>query len=76
MPPFGSSRLEFTVALILTVLGLAMTTWGVFHHTGPLVAPGATLIFGGSAWIGNALARHDLPLFPRHSGDRLENEAT
>lgn len=74
MSLFGSSRVEVAVALVLTVLGIVVTTWAIFHHTGPLVAPGATLIFGGSAWLGNALARHDLPLLPRR-GPRPESEA-
>lgn len=76
MSLFGSSRVEVAVALVLTVLGIVVTTWAIFHHTGPLVAPGATLIFGGSAWLGNALARHDVPLLPRRPGPRPENEAT
>lgn len=76
MSLFGSSRVEVAVALVLTVLGIVVTTWAIFHHTGPLVAPGATLIFGGSAWLGNALARHDVPLFPRRPGRRPENVAT
>ena len=76
MSLFGSSRVEFAAALVVTVLGLAMTTWGIFHHVGPLVAPGATLIFAGSAWLGNALARHDVPLWARRPGPRSEHEAT
>jgi hypothetical protein len=76
MSPFGSSRVEIAAALVLTVLGIVVTTWAIFQHTGPLVAPGATLIFGGSAWLGNALARHDVPLWARRPGPRSEHEAT
>jgi hypothetical protein len=76
MSLFGPSRVEVAAALVLTVLGIVVTTWGVFHHTGPLIAPGATLIFSGSAWLGNALARHDVALFPRRPGPRPEHEAT
>jgi hypothetical protein len=59
-----TNRLEVPVSIGLTVVGIGMTTWAALSHAAPLVAPGATLIFFGSAWLGNALARHDVRLLP------------
>jgi hypothetical protein len=41
-----------------------MTTYGALVHAGALMAPGSVLILGGGAWLGNALARRDVRLFP------------
>jgi hypothetical protein len=60
----AANRAEVPVAVSLTALGIAMTSWAALSHTAPLVAPGAALVFFGGAWTGNALARHDVRLFP------------
>ena len=62
-------RVEVAVAIGLLVVGIAMTTWAAFSHNGPVVAPGATLIFLGGAWAGNALARRGVRLFAAARGD-------
>ena len=53
--------LEPVLAALVTLVGIALTSVGVFTHTGPagsqLVAPGALLAFVGGAWLGNSLAR-------------------
>jgi len=41
-----------------------LTSFGVFTHTGPAVAPGALLAFVGGGWLGNSLARRDVRLLP------------
>jgi hypothetical protein len=65
------SRAEPIAAFVLTVLGMALTTWAAFTHAAHLVVPGATLVTGGAAWLGNALARRDVQLFPFYpSGER------
>jgi hypothetical protein len=59
-----AGRAEAPVALVLTILGMALTTWAAFTHSAHLVVPGATLITVGGAWLGNALARGNVRLFP------------
>jgi len=49
--------LEPVLAALVTQIGIALTSVGVFTHSGPAVAPGALLAFGGGAWLGNSLAR-------------------
>jgi hypothetical protein len=49
--------LEPVLAALVTLIGIALTSVGVFTHTGPAVAPGALLLFVGGAWLGNSLAR-------------------
>ncbi len=61
---FGSPRIEVTLALVVALLGIALTTSGALTHTGPAIAPGALLITLGGAWLGNALARGDVALVP------------
>jgi hypothetical protein len=56
--------LEPVLAALVTLLGIALTSAGVFTHTGPAVAPGALLLFVGAAWLGYSLARHDVRLLP------------
>jgi hypothetical protein len=58
-----SRRIEAPVAALVAIVGLCLTTWAAYHHTGPFVAPGATLIFVGAAWLGNVLARAGWLLF-------------
>lgn len=73
---FQSKRAELPAALVLTLVGIALAAWAVFTHTAPLVAPGAALIFLGGAWLGSALARHDVRLFPAlPAGEGAEQES-
>ena len=53
----GSVGLEPVLAALVTLIGIALTSVGVFTHTGPAIAPGALLAFVGGAWLGNSLAR-------------------
>ena len=64
MSSLGSNKAEPAGAFAVVILGMAMTTWGAFSHTAPLLAPGATLILLGGAWLGNSLARLDIRIFP------------
>jgi len=59
--------MEPVVALLTFFVGIGMTTWGAVSHTAPLVAPGSILALLGSGWLGNALARRDVRLFPTAS---------
>lgn len=61
---FSGSNLELVVAGLVALLGMAATTYGALNHGGPLVAPGSALILLGGAWLGNALARMNIHLFP------------
>jgi hypothetical protein len=49
--------LEPVLAGLATLVGIALTSFGVFTHTAPAVAPGATLALVGGGWLGNSLAR-------------------
>jgi len=64
MSLFETPRIELPLALALTVIGIVMTTWAVLVHAALLVAPGALFITVGSAWAGNAMARHGIRLIP------------
>jgi hypothetical protein len=57
-------RLETVLAALVILVGIALTSAGVFAHIGPAVAPGALLTLVGGGWLGNSLARHDVRLFP------------
>ena len=57
-------RIELSLALALTAVGIVMTTWAVLVHAALLVAPGALFITVGGAWAGNAMARHGIRLIP------------
>lgn len=50
--------LEPVLAGLVTLVGIALTSFGVFTHTAPAVAPGATLALVGGGWLGSSLARH------------------
>lgn len=54
-------------AALVMLIGIGLTTIGVFTHTAPLVAPGALLLSVGGGWLGIALARRDVRLLPRPS---------
>jgi hypothetical protein len=54
--------LEPLLAALVTLVGIGLTTTGVLSHVGVAIAPGALLITVGAAWLGNALARHDVRL--------------
>jgi hypothetical protein len=56
--------IEVVVSALLAVGGIVLTSVGVLGHVGTLVAPGALLILVGGGWLGNALARRDVRLFP------------
>lgn len=56
--------LEPVLAALVTLVGIALTSVGVFTHTGPAVAPGALLALVGGGWLGAALARGDVRLLP------------
>jgi hypothetical protein len=60
--------LEPVLAALVTLIGIALTTAGVFTYTGPsgslLIAPGALLAFVGGAWLGVSLARRNVRLLP------------
>jgi hypothetical protein len=49
--------LEPALAALVTLIGIVLTSVGVFSHTGPAVAPGALLILVGGGWLGNSLAQ-------------------
>ncbi|HEX8968998.1 MAG TPA: hypothetical protein VF937_14025 [Chloroflexota bacterium] len=49
--------LEPVLAVLTLLVGIALTSFGVFAHAGPAVAPGAALALGGGGWLGNSLAR-------------------
>jgi hypothetical protein len=59
--------LEPLLAVLVTLLGIGLTTLGALQDAHAAFAPGALLITAGGAWLGNALARHDIRLFPRAS---------
>lgn len=59
---------ELTLASASTILGIVLTTMALLVHAAILVAPGALIITLGSAWLGNAMARHGVRLFHVPSG--------
>ncbi len=61
MRPVG---LEPVLAAVVTLLGIALTSAGVFTQTGPAVAPGALLTVVGGGWLGVSFARHNVRLLP------------
>jgi hypothetical protein len=72
MPESAWEKTEPAAAALVAVLGMAMTTWGAVNHGGPWIAPGATLIVVGGAWLGNALARRDVDLFRSSRPERSQ----
>ena len=50
--------LEPVLAALVTLVGVALTSFGAFSHTPTAMAPGATLALLGGGWLGNSLARH------------------
>jgi hypothetical protein len=56
--------LEAALAALVTLIGIGLTTTGVFAHLGPAVAPGALLTLLGGGWLGYALARRNVRLIP------------
>jgi hypothetical protein len=58
---------ELIVAAALTLVGMALTAYGAVAHAGWTSAPGATATLVGGAWLGNVLARRDVPLFGQHA---------
>jgi len=49
--------LEPVLAVLVTLIGIGLTSFGAFTHTSTAMAPGATLALLGGAWLGNSLAR-------------------
>ncbi len=49
--------LEPVLAALVTLVGIGLTSFGVFTHMGPAVAPGALLALVGGGWLGNSFAR-------------------
>jgi hypothetical protein len=49
--------LEPVLAALVTLIGIALTSFGAFTHTATAMAPGAALAFLGGGWLGNSLAR-------------------
>jgi hypothetical protein len=70
-----NAQLEIALATVLTVLGIILTSWSVMGHVALLVAPGALLITLGGAWLGNAMARHDVRLFAPAEPQASESES-
>ncbi|HEV7664077.1 MAG TPA: hypothetical protein VGQ62_11120 [Chloroflexota bacterium] len=56
--------LEPALAALVTLVGMALTSFGVFGNVGQAIAPGSFLTLAGGAWLGNALARRDVRLLP------------
>jgi hypothetical protein len=58
--------LEPALAALVMVMGIALTSAGVFAHDvlAQAVAPGALLTLVGGGWLGTSLARHDVRLLP------------
>jgi hypothetical protein len=56
--------LEPALAALVMLIGIVLTSAGVFAHAGPAVAPGALLTLLGGGWLGNSLARRDVRLLP------------
>ncbi|MDQ6675628.1 MAG: hypothetical protein M3069_33670 [Chloroflexota bacterium] len=56
--------LEPVLAALVMVLGIGLTSAGVFAHAAPAVAPGALLTLVGGGWLGNSLARLDVAVLP------------
>ncbi|MGI9145041.1 MAG: hypothetical protein ACR2IK_00575 [Chloroflexota bacterium] len=56
--------LEPAIAALVMIMGIVLTSAGVFAHTGQAVAPGALLTLVGGGWLGNSLARREVRLLP------------
>ncbi|MCA1648350.1 MAG: hypothetical protein LC797_23790 [Chloroflexi bacterium] len=56
--------LQPVLAALVTLLGITLTSVGVFTHSGPAVAPGALLAMVGGGWLGTSLARRKVRLLP------------
>jgi hypothetical protein len=63
----GRGLAELILAAALTLLGIALTAYGALAHAGWTSAPGATATLVGGGWLGNVLARRDVPLFGQHA---------
>jgi hypothetical protein len=56
--------LQPVLAALVTLIGMALTSAGVFMHTAPAVAPGALLTLVGGGWLGVSLAWRNVRLLP------------
>ena len=43
--------------MLVTLVGIGLTSFGAFTHTATAMAPGAALALLGGAWLGISLAR-------------------
>jgi hypothetical protein len=59
--------LEPVLAALVMLVGIVLTSAGVFAHAGLAVAPGALLTLVGGGWLGNSLARRNVWLPPQSS---------
>ena len=55
------------MAAAVTLIGIVLTAYGAVAHAGWTSAPGAAATLVGGAWLGNVLARRDVPLFGQHA---------
>ena len=55
---------EPVLATLVALVGIALTSAGVFTHTGVALAPGSLLALIGGAWLGAVLARRNVRLLP------------
>lgn len=58
---------ELVVSGVLTLVGVALTAYGAAFHAGWTSTPGATATLVGGAWLGNVLARRDVPIYGEHA---------
>jgi hypothetical protein len=63
--------LEPAFAALVTLVGIALTSFGAFTHTAQAMAPGAALALAAGAWLGNALARRR----PSELGSAFKSES-
>jgi hypothetical protein len=58
-------RLELAGSILMTLVACVVTGYAAVTHTAILIAPGSGFLLFGGAWIGNVLARGDVPLIPK-----------
>jgi hypothetical protein len=71
----GRGLAELILAAALTLVGIVLTAYGAVAHAGWTSAPGATATLVGGGWLGNVLARRDVPLFGQHATGPEGSEA-
>lgn len=58
------STLETLAAAVVAIVGMVLTSVGAFADLHRFLAPGSALVLAGGAWLGNALARRGVRIFP------------